>query len=80
MNLDAGHFTASNGSTTTNNSHDLYAGYANVAAKSIDYLGGKYTLTDNLSMSLFGAWTSKTSGTNTMAMPTTRSRSLPISH
>ena len=55
LNLDAGHFTASNGAATTNNSHELYAGYAGVAAKSIDYLGGKYTLTDNFSMSLFAS-------------------------
>ena len=55
LNLDAGHFTSSNGPTTTNNSHELYAGYANIPAKSIDYLGGKYALTDNLSMSLFAS-------------------------
>ena len=55
LNIDAGHFTSSNGPTTTNNSHELYAGYANIPAKSMDYLGGKYALTDNLSMSLFAS-------------------------
>lgn len=55
LDLDAGHFTGGNGPVTTNNSHELYASYAGVTAKSIDYAGGKYAINDNLSVSLYGS-------------------------
>ncbi len=55
LDLDGGHFTGSNGPVTTNNNHGLYASYANVEANSIDYLGGKYSINDNLTVSLYGS-------------------------
>lgn len=56
LDLDAGHFTGGNGPVTTNNDHGLHAAYAtDVQASSIDYLGGKYTLNDNLTVSLYGS-------------------------
>jgi imipenem/basic amino acid-specific outer membrane pore len=55
LELDGGHFTGSNGPVTTNNDHGIWASYANVEASSIDYAGGKYAITDNLSVSLYGS-------------------------
>lgn len=55
LDLDAGHFTGGNGPVTTNGSHELFAAYANVAADSIDYVGGKYAVSDGLTFSLYGS-------------------------
>jgi len=55
LELDGGHFTGSNGPITTNNDHGIWAAYANVEASSIDYAGGKYAVTDNLTVSLYGS-------------------------
>jgi imipenem/basic amino acid-specific outer membrane pore len=55
LDLDAGHFTGGNGPVTTNNSHELFAAYANVTANSIDYVGGKYAVSDSLTFSLYGS-------------------------
>jgi imipenem/basic amino acid-specific outer membrane pore len=52
--LDGGHFTGGNGPVTTNSDHDLWATYAGVTATSLDYGGGKYAVTDALSVSLYG--------------------------
>ncbi|HEY0290553.1 MAG TPA: OprD family porin [Pseudomonas sp.] len=55
LELDGGHFTGGNGPATTNNDHAIWAAYANQQASSIDYAGGKYAVTDNLSLSLYGS-------------------------
>lgn len=56
LDLDVGHFTGSNGPVTTNNDHGLHAAYAtDVEASSIDYVGGKYNISDNLTVSLYGS-------------------------
>jgi imipenem/basic amino acid-specific outer membrane pore len=55
LELDGGHFTGSNGPITTNNDHGIWAAYGNVEASSIDYAGGKYTVNDNLTLSLYGS-------------------------
>jgi imipenem/basic amino acid-specific outer membrane pore len=55
LDLDAGHFTAGNGVTTTNGNHDLHALYADVTTRAVDYAGGKYTVNDNLNVSLYGS-------------------------
>lgn len=55
LDLEAGHFTAGNGPTTTSSKGELYATYANVTADSVDFVGGNYALTDNLSVSLYGS-------------------------
>ncbi|MEA9993886.1 OprD family porin [Pseudomonas sp. 10B1] len=55
LELDAGHFTGGNGPVTTNSEHDLFASYANVTANSISYAGGKYAVSDALSLSVYGS-------------------------
>ncbi|MEB0040768.1 OprD family porin [Pseudomonas sp. MH10] len=55
LELDVGHFTSGNGPVTTNSEHDLFASYANVAADSISYAGGKYAVSDALSLSVYGS-------------------------
>lgn len=55
LELDGGHFTASNGPVTANHDHDIFASYANVSASSIDYAGGKYSFNDNLTASLYAS-------------------------
>ena len=55
LDLEAGHFYS--GSSQDKNARDggLYATYAGQEAKNIDYFGGKYGITENLSASLYGA-------------------------
>ncbi|MBK5437640.1 OprD family porin [Pseudomonas sp. TH32] len=53
LNLEAGHFTATNGGDTTNHEHDIFATYANVATKSASFVGGKYTFTPDLSATVY---------------------------
>ncbi|MCP1497598.1 imipenem/basic amino acid-specific outer membrane pore [Pseudomonas migulae] len=55
LDLEAGHFYS--GSSQDKNAREggLYATYAGVEANTIDYFGGKYGITDNLSASLYGA-------------------------
>ncbi|MGA4447089.1 OprD family porin [Ectopseudomonas chengduensis] len=55
LSLDAGHFTSGTSPATTRSDGDLYASYARVAANSVDYLGGRYKLNDNLSFALYGS-------------------------
>ena len=55
LDLEAGHFYS--GSSQDKNARDggLYANYAGEEANTIDYFGGKYGITENLSASLYGA-------------------------
>lgn len=55
LDLEAGHFYS--GTSQDRNARDggLWATYAGVEANTIDYAGGKYAFTDNLSASLYGA-------------------------
>ncbi|CAI8749640.1 Porin D [Pseudomonas sp. IT-P253] len=53
--LDAGHFTSGNDSASTNSDGALKALYAGVETRNVDYLGGRYTLNDQLSLSLYGS-------------------------
>ncbi|MGA8137826.1 MAG: OprD family porin [Pseudomonas gingeri] len=55
LDLEGGHFTAGSSSDYTSLQGNLYATYAGVASKSIDYVGGKYAINDNLTASLYGA-------------------------
>ncbi|MCP8478421.1 OprD family porin [Pseudomonas sp. ZM24] len=55
LDLEAGHFTAGTSPITTSHDGGLYATYANVEADSVDYVGGKYAITDNLNVSLYGS-------------------------
>jgi imipenem/basic amino acid-specific outer membrane pore len=55
LDLEAGHFYS--GTSQDKNSRDggLFATYAGVEANTIDYFGGKYGITENLTASLYGA-------------------------
>ena len=55
LDLEAGHFTSATSQDRNARDGDLWATYAGVKANSIDYLGGKYGINDNLSVSLYGA-------------------------
>lgn len=53
LDLEAGHFTSTNSGMTSNHDHDIYATYANVAASSASFVGGKYSFTPGLSATLY---------------------------
>ncbi|WP_085647302.1 MULTISPECIES: OprD family porin [unclassified Pseudomonas] len=55
LDLEAGHFYSGTSQDKNARDGDLFANYAGVAANSIDYFGGKYGITENLSASLYGA-------------------------
>ena len=55
LDLEAGHFYSATSQDKNARDGELWATYANVKADSIDYFGGKYGITDNLSASLYGA-------------------------
>jgi imipenem/basic amino acid-specific outer membrane pore len=55
LDLEAGHFYSGSSQDKNSRDGDLFANYAGVKAKSMDYFGGKYGITDNLSASLYGA-------------------------
>ncbi|QAY89484.1 OprD family porin [Pseudomonas sp. ACM7] len=55
LDLEAGHFYSATSQDKNARNGGLYATYAGVEANSIDYFGGKYGITDNLSASLYGA-------------------------
>jgi imipenem/basic amino acid-specific outer membrane pore len=55
LDLEAGHFYSATSQDRNARDGGLFATYAGVEANSIDYFGGKYGITDNLSASLYGA-------------------------
>ncbi|WPN59310.1 OprD family porin [Pseudomonas sp. P9_31] len=55
LDLEAGHFYSSTSQDRNARDGDLWATYAGVKANSIDYFGGKYGISDNLTASLYGA-------------------------
>lgn len=55
LDLEAGHFYSATSQDRNARNGGLYATYANREANSIDYAGGKYSFTENLSASLYGA-------------------------
>ncbi|BAP43955.1 OprD family porin [Pseudomonas sp. 21LCFQ02] len=55
LDLEAGHFTSTTSQDETNRSGEIFANYAGVSAKSADFVGGKYSITDNLGVALYGA-------------------------
>ncbi len=54
LEVNAGHFTAFNNRASTN-SADITSGYAGVMDGSFDFVGGAYTVNDDLSFSLYGS-------------------------
>lgn len=55
LDLEAGHFYSATSQDRNSREGGLYATYAGVEANTIDYFGGKYSITDNLTTSLYGA-------------------------
>ncbi|MEX5685230.1 MULTISPECIES: OprD family porin [Pseudomonas] len=55
LDLEAGHFYSASSQDKNSSQGGLYANYAGVEANTIDYFGGKYGITENLSASLYGA-------------------------
>ncbi|WP_191487168.1 OprD family porin [Pseudomonas sp. FEN] len=55
LDLEAGHFYGGSSSDYTTLQGTLTTAYTHVRAKSIDYMGGKYAINDNLTASLYGA-------------------------
>ncbi|WP_285429635.1 OprD family porin [Pseudomonas sp. fls2-241-R2A-110] len=55
LDLEGGHFTSATSQDSNARNGDLWATYAGVKANSIDYVGGKYGITPDLSVSLYGA-------------------------
>jgi len=55
LDLEAGHFYSATSQDRNARDGGLYATYAGVEANTIDYAGGKYSFTDNLSASIYGA-------------------------
>ncbi|SDB05220.1 OprD family porin [Pseudomonas sp. NFACC13-1] len=55
LDLEAGHFYSATSQDKNARNGGLYATYAGVEANTIDYAGGKYAFSENLSASLYGA-------------------------
>ncbi|MDQ3203507.1 MAG: OprD family porin, partial [Pseudomonadota bacterium] len=55
LDLEAGHFYSASSQDKNARDGGLYANYAGVESKNIDYFGGKYGISENLSASLYGA-------------------------
>jgi imipenem/basic amino acid-specific outer membrane pore len=55
LDLEAGHFYSASSQDKNSSQGGLWATYAGVEANTIDYFGGKYGITENLSASLYGA-------------------------
>jgi len=55
LDLEAGHFYSSTSQDRNSRDGGLFATYAGTEANTIDYFGGKYGITDALSVSLYGA-------------------------
>ena len=55
LDLEAGHFYSATSQDRNARNGGLFATYAGVEANTIDYAGGKYSFSDNLSASVYGA-------------------------
>ncbi|SDI09102.1 imipenem/basic amino acid-specific outer membrane pore [Pseudomonas delhiensis] len=55
LDLEAGHYTAGTSPVTTSHTGGIWATYANVEADSADFVGGRYAITPDLSVSLYAA-------------------------
>jgi len=55
LDLEAGHFYSATSQDRNARNGGLFATYAGVEANTIDYAGGKYAFSDNLSASVYGA-------------------------
>ncbi|TBV17538.1 OprD family porin [Stutzerimonas kirkiae] len=55
LSAEAAHLTAAKDFNSTNGSDDFYAAYAGVSSNSVDFIGGSYAVSDQLSFSLYGS-------------------------
>ncbi|MCK3863856.1 OprD family porin [Pseudomonas sp. B329] len=55
LDVEAGHFYSSTSQDETNRDGNLWAYYAHVDAKTVDYAGGRYAISENLSASLYAS-------------------------
>lgn len=55
LDLEAGHFTSTDGPTTSDHEHEIYATYANVTANSASFGGAKYQINPNWTATFYGA-------------------------
>ena len=55
LDLEAGHFYSGTSQNTTNRDGEIWSQYGNVTANTADYLGGRYTVNDQLSVGLYGS-------------------------
>jgi imipenem/basic amino acid-specific outer membrane pore len=55
LSFEAGHFTAYNGRNSTNSDDGLFTSYAGVEADSVDFIGGTYKVSDNLSLMAYAS-------------------------
>jgi imipenem/basic amino acid-specific outer membrane pore len=82
LDLEAGHFTAANGPQHTDSDGEIFSAYTGVTANSVDFVGGKYAITDSLSVSLYGSemedlWRQYYANANyTLALPSDQSLGL----
>jgi imipenem/basic amino acid-specific outer membrane pore len=79
LDLTAGHFTAYNNRASTN-SDDVSGGYAGNFEGAIDFVGGTYTLSDDLNVTLYGSevedWWNQYYGNVSYSIPFSDSNSL----
>lgn len=53
LSLEAGHFTAYNFRDSTNSDDSLHTNYSDTDVRSLDFVGGSYSITDDLSVMLY---------------------------
>ncbi|WP_109511161.1 OprD family porin [Pseudomonas ovata] len=55
LDLEAGHFYSGTSQDETNRNGSIWANYAGVTAKTADFAGGKYSITDSLGVAFYAA-------------------------
>ncbi|MBD8493635.1 OprD family porin [Pseudomonas syringae] len=55
LDLEAGHFYSGTSQDETNRNGNIWANYAGVTAKTADFAGGKYSITDSLGVAFYAA-------------------------
>jgi len=55
LSFEAGHFTAYNGRNSTNSDDGLFTSYGGDEADSVDFIGGTYKVSDNLSLMAYAS-------------------------
>ncbi|MBD1552866.1 OprD family porin [Pseudomonas typographi] len=55
LDLEAGHFYSSSSAINSNRDGELWATYAGVTASSVDFGGGRYAISDNLSIGFYAS-------------------------